>query len=111
MKHISVRAIAAEFPTMQIVMLGMGGDAWRSAVEAAKKHVNIHLDISGSRDVDKISHAYSTIAARRLLFGSGMPFAEPPLYEVLIAESKVLTTNDRNRVFRQNAAALFHTNE
>lgn len=107
----SVRAVAEAFPTIQIVLLGMGGDAWRSAVEAAKKFVNVHLDISGSLDADKISYAYSTIAARRLLFGSGLPFSEPSVYEVLVNESKVLTTNDRKRIFRQNASALFHINE
>jgi predicted TIM-barrel fold metal-dependent hydrolase len=107
----AVRSVAEAFPTIQIVLLGMGGDAWRAAVEAAKRHVNIHLDISGSFDADKISYAYSMIAARRLLFGSGLPFAEPSAYEVLIDESKVLTSNDRKRVYQQNASILFHINE
>jgi predicted TIM-barrel fold metal-dependent hydrolase len=106
-----VRAVAEAFPTIPILMLGMGGDAWRSAVEAAKAFVNIHLDISGSVDADKISYAYSAIAARRLMFGSSLPYAEPAVYDNLVAESTVLTTTDRNRIFRQNASLLFHINE
>jgi predicted TIM-barrel fold metal-dependent hydrolase len=106
-----VRSVAEAFPTLSIVLLGMGGDDWRSAVEAAKRFVNIHLAISGSLDSDKISYAYSLIAARRLLFGSGLPFAEPTIFENLINESSVLTTSDRRRIFRQNASGLFHINE
>jgi predicted TIM-barrel fold metal-dependent hydrolase len=108
---VGVRAIAEAFPTIPFVLLGMGGDSWRSAVDAARKCVNIHLDISGSRDADKISYAYSVLAGRRMLFGSGLPFAEPTLFEVLVAESKVLTAYDRERILRQNASVLFHINE
>jgi len=107
----AARAVAEAFPSIPIIMLGMGGDAWRYAVEAAKQFVNIHLDISGSVDSDKISYAFSLIAARRLLFGSGLPYAEPTLYQTLVDESKVLTTSDRRRIFRQNASMLFHINE
>jgi predicted TIM-barrel fold metal-dependent hydrolase len=107
----SARAVAEAFPKIPIIFLGMGGDAWRSAVEAAKEFVNIQLDISGSVDADKISYAYSLIAARRLLFGSALPFSEPTIYQVLVDESKVLTTSDRRRIFRQNASMLFHINE
>jgi len=106
-----IRSVAEAFTTIPIVLLGMGGDDWRSAVEAAKRWVNIHLAISGSVDADKISYAYSVIAARRLLFGSGLPFAEPSIYENLVNESKVLTTNDRKRIYRQNASLLFHIND
>jgi predicted TIM-barrel fold metal-dependent hydrolase len=106
-----IRSVAEAFPKIPILLLGVGNDGWRSSVEAARKFVNIHLDISGSLDSDKISYAYSTIAARRLIFGSGLPSAEPSLYANLVDESKVLTTSDRNRIFRGNASVLFHINE
>ena len=41
----AARAIAAEFPAMKFLLLGMGGDSWRTAVAVAKKHLNVYLEI------------------------------------------------------------------
>ncbi|MCW3061089.1 MAG: putative metal-dependent hydrolase of the TIM-barrel fold, partial [Capsulimonas sp.] len=46
----AAREIAAEFPSMKFVLLGMGGDSWHAAVAAAKQNLNIYLEISGSMD-------------------------------------------------------------
>lgn len=103
----SVRLLAEEYTQIKFLMLGMGGDDWRAAVDTAKKNLNVHLEISGSLDADKITYAANSISARRLLFGSGLPNGDPSLYQGLVQESDILTTSDRKRIFVDNALALF----
>ena len=101
-------AIAEAFPSMKFLFLTMGGDDWRTAVAAAKRQLNIYLEISGSLDSDKIASAAAAITPRRLLFGSGLPFSDPQLTLGLLEEATALTGFDRSRVLHQNAEAMFH---
>ncbi|MGI4791554.1 MAG: amidohydrolase family protein [Janthinobacterium lividum] len=103
------RLIAAEFPAMKFVFLGMGGEDWRIAVAAAKKHLNIYLEISGSLDTDKIAQASSVITPRKLLYGSGLPGGSPELTLALVESAPTLTRPDRNRILSENATALLRT--
>ncbi len=103
------RLIAAEFPAMKFIFLGMGGEDWRVAMAAAKKHLNIYLEISGSLDTDKIAQASSVVTPRKLLYGSGLPVGSPELTLALVESALTLTRPDRNRVLSENAAALLRT--
>ena len=103
------RLIAAEFPAMKFVFLGMGGEDWRAATAAAKKHLNIYLEISGSLDTDKIAQASSVVTARKLLYGSGLPSGSPELTLALVESAPTLTRPDRNRIYSENAIALLRT--
>ncbi len=103
------RLIAAEFPAMKFVLLGMGGEDWRVAVATAKKHLNIYLEISGSLDADKIAQASAIVTPRKLLYGSGLPAGSPELTLALVETAPTLTRPDRNRILSENAAALLRT--
>ena len=103
------RLVAAEFPAMKFVFLGMGGEDWRVAVAAAKKHLNIYLEISGSLDTDKIAQASAIVTPRKLLYGSGLPGGSPELTLALVESAPTLTRPDRNRILSENAAALLRT--
>lgn len=103
------RLIAAEFTAMKLVLLGMGGEDWRVAVAAAKKHLNIYLEVSGSLDTDKIAQASSVITPRKLLYGSGLPGGSPELTLALVESAPTLTRPDRNRILFESAAALLRT--
>ncbi len=103
----AVRLLAEEFTQIKFLVLGMGGDDWRGAVDVAKKFTNVNLEISGSLDADKITYAANAISARRLLFGSGLPNGDPSLFQGLIEDCEILTTSDRKRIFLDNALALF----
>jgi predicted TIM-barrel fold metal-dependent hydrolase len=85
----------------------MGGDDWHVAVNAAKRHLNIYLEMSGSLDSDKVTHASTVITPRKLLYGSALPYSDPELTAGLIDESPTLTVGDRARIYYQNAAMLF----
>ena len=103
------RLIAAEFTAMKFVFLGMGGEDWRVAMAAAKKHLNIYLEISGSLDTDKIAQVSSVVTPRKLLYGSGLPGGSPDLTLALVETAPTLTRPDRNRILFENAAALLRT--
>lgn len=106
----AAKAIAEEFNQMKFLWLGMAGDAWRPAVEVAKRCLNVHLEISGNLDVEKVAHAATAISARRIHFGSGLPYGDPNIYRGMVEECETLTTSDRNRIFFDNALALFQIN-
>ena len=103
------RLIASEFTAMKFVFLGMGGEDWRVAVAAAKKHLNIYLEVSGSLDTDKIAQASSVVTPRKLLYGSGLPGGSPELTLALVESAPTLTRPDRSRILSENAAALLRT--
>ena len=103
------RLIAAEFPAMKFVFLTMGGEDWRMAVAAAKKHLNIYLEISGSLDTDKIAQASAAVTPRKLLYGSGLPGGSPELTLALVESAPTLARPDRNRILAENAVALLRT--
>ncbi len=100
------REIAAAFPSMKFVFLGMGGDDWRSAVAVAKQHLNVYLEITGSLDSDKIARTASILTPRKLLFGSGLPYGSPTLTRALVESDPTLTRADRGRILSENAIAL-----
>lgn len=104
---IAMHEIAREFPAMKFILLTMGGEDWHTAVVAAKQYVNLYLDISGSLDSDKVAYATSVLTARKVLYGSSLPYSDPQLTMGLVEETKTLTAMDRNRVYFQNAQQLF----
>ena len=105
----AARLIAAEFPSMRFVFLGMGGEDWRTAVAVARQHLNVYLEVSGSLDADKIAQAASVMTARKLLYGSGLPHGSPHLTRALVESAPTLTRADRSRILSENAAALLRT--
>ena len=104
----AARAIAAEFPAMKFLFLGMGGDSWRTAVAVAKKHLNVYLELSGSLDSDKAAHAAEALTPRKVLFGSGFPQADPEAILGLVETAPTVTRADRDRILSLNAQALFN---
>lgn len=103
----AARAIAADFPAMKFVLLGMGGESWRTAVGVAKKHLNVYLEISGTLDADKVAHAAEALTPRKVLFGSGFPQADPEAILGLVETAPTVTRADRDRILSLNAQALF----
>lgn len=105
--HAAAR-IAAEFPAMRFLLLGMGGDDWRVAVAAAHRYLNIFLELSGSLDADKVEAASAALTPRKLLYGSGMPRRDPAQAQALVSSAAGLTGSDRNRILSSNAEAFLN---
>ena len=104
----AARAIAAEFPAMKFVLLGMGGDSWRTAIGVAKKHLNVYLEISGSLDSDKVAHAAEALTPRKVIYGSGFPLADPEAILGMVETAPTVTRADRDRILSLNAQTLFN---
>jgi predicted TIM-barrel fold metal-dependent hydrolase len=105
---IEAANIAEEFEQLRFILLNMGGEDWRFAVNAARRHINIFLEISGTFDAEKITHAAASISPRKLLFGSGIPFTDPNLYEGMLKEAPTLSASERKRVEFDNALSAFN---
>jgi predicted TIM-barrel fold metal-dependent hydrolase len=104
---IEASHIAQEFEQTKFILLNMGGEDWRFAINAARKHPNIFLDISGTLDPEKIVHSAATISPRKLIFGSGIPFCDPSLYAGMLEEATTLSSSERRRIWFDNALAVF----
>ncbi len=104
----AAREIATEFDQTKLILLNMGGPDWRAAVLAARNHPNMFLDFSGTLDADKIAHACATVSPRKILFGSGVPYADPNLYTGMMNEAASVSQMDKRKIAYQNALTVFN---
>jgi predicted TIM-barrel fold metal-dependent hydrolase len=99
--------LAKSFSMHKFVFLGMGGKEWRAAVSAADSAVNVHLEISGVLDPNKIPAAIEAIGGHRLLFGSSYPRQDPAATLGLLEEAEVTAIN-RQRILFDNMMKLLN---
>lgn len=99
-------SIAKAFNMLKIVLIGMGGRDWRSAIAAAHATTNILLDTSGALDRAKIPAAVEAIGAHRILFGSGSPQTDAAAALGLLQDVE-LSQEAKNRILFGNAQRLF----
>lgn len=98
--------IAMNFTMLKIVLLGMGGSDWRSAIAAAHATTNMYLDTSGALDCAKIPAAVEAIGAHRIFFGSGSPHTDAAAAIGLLQDSG-LSADSKNRILFHNSQRLF----
>ena len=103
----NIGEIAKEFNQMKFVMLGMGGEDYRSAISIARKTVNIYLETSGSLDPYKIKYACDIVGSHRLLYGSHAPYVESTVYKSLI-ENSGIDSRDIIDIYYNSAKRLFN---
>jgi hypothetical protein len=101
----AAKEMAAAFPTLQFIFGSMGGPDWKRALNLGKL-INVHLETSGSFDVEKIEEAVEKVGAHKVLFGSDLPFSDPASEIALIRASNV-PKDAMIKVFDQNAVKLF----
>lgn len=101
----AAKEIAAKFPTIQFVFGSMGGADWKAALNIGKL-LNVHMETSGSFDVEKIEEAVARIGAHRILFGSDLPISDPASEIALIRASNI-SKDAMIKIFNQNAVRLF----
>lgn len=101
--------IARAYPMVKVIMLGMGGADWRTAIAAAHSATNLYLETSGPLDRAKLPAAFETIGGHRLLFGSGTPHVDAAAALGLVEDSG-LADDARRRLLAGNARRLFGLN-
>jgi predicted TIM-barrel fold metal-dependent hydrolase len=98
--------IAKTYNMLKIVLVGMGGHDWRSAIAAAHATTNIVLDTSGALDRAKIPEAVEAIGAHRILFGSGSPGTDAAAALGMLQDVE-LSPESKNRILFSNSQRLF----
>jgi len=98
--------IARAFGGIKFVLLSMGGDAWRTAVAAADKTLNLVLEVSGSLSTDKIKLAAEIVGAHRMVYGSNLPVADPAVTVGLVEDADIPDA-DKKMIFEGAAKRLF----
>jgi predicted TIM-barrel fold metal-dependent hydrolase len=98
--------IAKAFPMFKVVLIGMGGAEWRTAIAAAETTTNLYLETSGALDRAKLPLAAHSIGTNRLVFGSGSPTVDAAAALGLISDSE-LTEEARKKILSINAERLF----
>ena len=98
--------IARTFTGIKFVLLSMGGGAWRTAVAAAEKTLNLVLEVSGSLSPDKVKLAAEAVGAHRMVYGSNLPLADPAVTIGLVEDAQI-SDSDKNAIFEGSAKRLF----
>ncbi len=78
----SVGELAEKFPDVKIVMLHMGdghGLYIQAAINTAKRLDNIYLETSAMPMATKIKEAMDVVGKDRVMYGSDIPFGNPPV--------------------------------
>ena len=102
----AVLEISKAFNMLKVVMVGMGGRDWRSAIAAAHATTNLHLETSGALDRAKIPAAVEVLGAHRILFGSGSPHVDPAAALGVVQDAGI-SPDAKNRILSGNAHRLF----
>lgn len=102
--------IARGYPMLRVVLLGMGGRDWRSAVAAAHAATNVLLETSGAMDRAKLPAAAQAVGAHRIVFGSGTPTTDAGAAMGLVEDSR-LSAETRELILGVNARRLLGLEE
>ena len=106
----SALEIAKAYTAIKVVLVGMGGSDWRSAIAAAEGCTNLMLETSGVLDRSKLPAAVEAIGTHRVLFGSGAPHVDQSVALGLVEDS-TLSADARRRILYDNAEKLFGLEE
>ena len=101
--------LAAQYPNVKIIMghSGFGYEGGRQCCELAKKHANVHLDITGSiAYTDLLEQMVEGAGAGRVLFGTDVPFIDCRPQVGRVAFSR-LDDSELELVLGGNARRLF----
>jgi uncharacterized protein len=98
-------AVARDFPQAKIIIGHMGSGMFYDAICVARRYDNLFVDISLQG-----AHAFKTaceeVGAKKMLFGSDSPYANPASVKRMIEEFPLLTASDRALILGDNIARL-----
>lgn len=98
--------VARKFELMKVVLIGMGGTDWRSAIAAARSELNVFLHTTGEISPDRIREGWAAVNGNRMMFGSGAPMHDPAVVLGMLEEVK-LSKPDQQKMLFSNAEKTF----
>lgn len=78
--------IARKFQLIKVVLVGMGGTDWRSAIAAALQELNVFLHTTGEVSPSRIREGWEAANGNRMMFGSGAPKTDPAVTLGMVRE-------------------------
>lgn len=108
---LEIAALAADFPTVPVVMDHMGYRYYvREAIIAAKRTPNIYLATTAVMEADMIAKAIKAVGPERVLFGSNGPSVIPAI-QLAVLRRVGLDAEAETLVLGGNAARLYRLDE
>jgi len=101
--------LAEKYPNVAIILghSGFGSEGAEKSIEAALKFPNIYLEIAGSVITYGIlERMVNRVGAKRVLFGTDMPFLDPRPQLGRVAFAKV-SDEDKRQILGLNAVRIF----
>ena len=99
--------VLERFPELRVIAGHMGGPAWRSAVEAARRSDRLYLEPCCSiTDRGKFRYALDRVSLDQMLFGTDSTLIDPAIAMGVVLEAD-LTDDEYDHVMWRNAARLF----
>jgi predicted TIM-barrel fold metal-dependent hydrolase len=106
----ALEALAAEAPTVKMVVAHAGGDAFPECLAVASRHLNLWVEpFTGGTGRGKLEQAVEKLGAHRVVFGTNFPRLNPGIALGMLADS-ALSESDRRAILGDNAARLFQLN-
>lgn len=99
--------LAAEAPTVKMIVAHAGGPAHAECLALAARRLNLVLEpFTGGAELDKVEEAVARIGAHRVVFGTNFPVLNPGVALGLLADARI-SDSDRNQILGGTAAKLF----
>jgi uncharacterized protein len=103
----ALEALAAEAPTVKMIVAHAGGEAFAECLAVATRHLNLLLEpFTGGTELGKVEEAVEKVGAHRVLFGTNFPRLNPGVALGMLADAG-LSDTDRALILGGNAAKLF----
>lgn len=101
-----VRAIAAKYPDVRLLCGHAMHSAWDEAIEIARKHPNVYLELTAVLD-DRGALEYYVDAglADKCLYGTDLPWFDEHYYIGAVLSARI-SDADRHKVLHRNAERL-----
>lgn len=100
--------LARHLPELKVIMGHMGGPEWQAAIEIARPHSNLYLDIGSSyTHFDKVKTAVDALGPERVLFGSGMTEGCVDMHLGVVEDSDI-SEEEKEIVLYEAAKRLFN---
>jgi predicted TIM-barrel fold metal-dependent hydrolase len=99
----------SEFPSVSLILGHAGGryNGHLSAVELARKHKNVYLDLAGdSYSFGLVEWLVEKAGADRVLYGSDLPWMDPRTHLGRVIGARI-TDEDKMKILGINASRLF----
>jgi predicted TIM-barrel fold metal-dependent hydrolase len=103
----ALEALAAEAPTVKMIIAHAGGEAFAECLALATRQLNLVLEpFTGGAELGKVEEAVAKIGAHRVVFGTNFPRLNPGVALGMLADAQI-SEAEKNQILGGNAAKLF----